>query len=237
MADARIDLNADLGEGIGDDAAMLGLVTSANIACGGHASDPDLMFATLRLAADRGVAIGAHPGYAGPREFRPHGDSNGAASDRPHGGGPDRRAAGRGGAGRGAGPLRQGAWRTWPILPPMTAPWPMPSLRSPVPRGLALLAISGTELQAAGQAAGIPTDAEIFADRAYLATGRLVPRSHPQAMIHDANEALTRLISVLRPGLMPVLDGAPIRLAAQSICIHGDSPGAVAMARTICATG
>ena len=64
MTATRIDLNADLGEGVGDDAAMLSLVTSANIACGGHASDPDLMFATLRLAADRGVAIGAHPGLS-----------------------------------------------------------------------------------------------------------------------------------------------------------------------------
>ena len=99
--------------------------------------------------------------------------------------------------------------------------------------GLALLAISGTELQAAGEAAGIPTYAEVFADRAYLSTGRLVPRSHPQAMIHDPNAALTRLISFLETGLMPVIDGPPIRLAAQSICIHGDSPDAVAMARTI----
>ena len=99
--------------------------------------------------------------------------------------------------------------------------------------GLALLAISGTELEAAGEAAGIPTFAEIFADRAYLSTGRLVPRSHPQAMIHDPEQALNRLISYLDTGLMPVIDGPPIPLQAQSICIHGDSPEAVTMARTL----
>jgi UPF0271 protein len=99
--------------------------------------------------------------------------------------------------------------------------------------GLALLAISGTELQAAGEAAGIPTYAEIFADRAYLSTGRLVPRSHPQAMIHDPKEALTRLKTYLDTGLMPVIDGPPIPLAAASICIHSDSPEAVTMARLL----
>jgi UPF0271 protein len=99
--------------------------------------------------------------------------------------------------------------------------------------GLALLAISGTELQAAGEAAGIPTYPEIFADRAYLPNGRLVPRSHPQAMIHDPNQALSRLAGFLDTGLMPVIGGDPIPLAAQSICIHGDSPDAVAMAQVI----
>ncbi len=232
MTATRIDLNADLGEGVGDDAAMLSLVTSANIACGGHASDPDLMFATLRLAADRGVAIGAHPGYPDRKNF--------GRTAIPMA--PDaiaRMVAAQVGALQGVAALAgarvryikaHGALANFAADDRAVADAIAAVARA---SGLALLAISGTELQAAGVAAGIPTDAEIFADRAYLATGRLVPRSHPQAMIHDANEALTRLISVLETGLMPVIDGPPIHLAARSICIHGDSPGAVAMARTI----
>ena len=232
MTATRIDLNADLGEGVGDDAAMLSLVTSANIACGGHASDPDLMFATLRLAADRGVAIGAHPGYPDRKNF--------GRTAIPMA--PDaiaRMVAAQVGALQGVAALAGARVRyikAHGALANLAADdRAVADAIAAVARasGLALLAISGTELQAAGVAAGIPTDAEIFADRAYLATGRLVPRSHPQAMIHDANEALTRLISVLETGLMPVIDGPPIHLAARSICIHGDSPGAVAMARTI----
>lgn len=232
MTATRIDLNADLGEGVGDDAAMLSLVTSANIACGGHASDPDLMFATLRLAADRGVAIGAHPGYPDRKNF--------GRTAIPMA--PDaiaRMVAAQVGALQGVAALAGARVRyikAHGALANLAADdRAVADAIAAVARasGLALLAISGTELQAAGVAAGIPTDAEIFADRAYLATGRLIPRSHPQAMIHDANEALTRLISVLETGLMPVIDGPPIHLAARSICIHGDSPGAVAMARTI----
>jgi UPF0271 protein len=102
-----------------------------------------------------------------------------------------------------------------------------------LPGNLAILAISGTELEAAGRAAGLPTYSEIFADRAYLPNGRLVPRSRPDAMVHEAKAAADRMIGFLDTGLMPVVGGDPIPLAAQSICVHGDSPDAVAMAREI----
>ena len=98
---------------------------------------------------------------------------------------------------------------------------------------LAILAISGTCTETAARAAGVPVYSEIFADRGYLSSGQLVPRGQPGAMIEDAGVAADRLISFLRTGLMPVIDGAPIKLAAQSICVHGDSPGAVAMAREV----
>ena len=97
----------------------------------------------------------------------------------------------------------------------------------------AILAISGTCTETAARAAGVPVYSEIFADRGYLSSGQLVPRGQPGAMIEDAGAAADRLISFLRTGLMPVIDGAPIKLAAQSICVHGDSPGAVAMARGV----
>jgi len=102
-----------------------------------------------------------------------------------------------------------------------------------VSRDLAVLAISGTALEQAARAAGLRVYAEVFADRAYLPDGRLVPRSRPDAMIHDAEAAAARLLAFLDTGLMPVIGGAPVRLAADSVCVHGDSPGAVAMAQTL----
>ncbi len=228
----QLDLNADLGEGMGDDAAMMSMVTSANVACGGHASDPDLMLATLRQAQARGVVIGAHPGYADRANFGrvvvPMDPAQVTAL-----------VAAQIGALRGVASLcgaRVAYVKAHGALANLAADRREVAdavAAATKAAGLALLAISGTELQAAGQAAGIPTFAEIFADRAYLSTGRLVPRSHPQAMLHDPEQALHRLISYLDTGLMPVIDGPPIPLAAQSVCIHGDSPDAVAMARTL----
>lgn len=231
-----MDLNSDLGEGfgpwtMGDDAAMLGVVTSANIACGGHASDPDTMFATLQMAADRGVSIGAHPGYADRLGF----------GRRVIPMSPDeiaRMVAAQVGALQGVAALAgaqveyvkaHGALANLAADTPAVADAIAAAVRA-LPGGLAILAISGTELERAGKAAGLPTFSEIFADRAYLPNGRLVPRSRPDAMIHGAKAAADRLIGFLGSGLMPVVGGDPIRLAAQSICVHGDGPEAVAMA-------
>jgi len=234
-----MDLNSDLGEGfgpwsMGDDAAMLGVVTSANIACGGHASDPDTMFATLRMAAERGVVIGAHPGYADPlgfgRRVIPMEPVEIA-----------RMVAAQVGALQGVAALagaKVAYVKAHGALANLAADRrevadAIASAVKALPWGLALLAISGTELEAAGRAAGLPTYSEIFADRAYLPNGRLVPRTRPDAMVHGAKAAAERLIGFLETGLMPVVGGDPIPLAAQSICVHGDSPDAVAMAREI----
>ena len=234
-----MDLNSDLGEGfgpwsMGDDAAMLGVVTSANIACGGHASDPDTMFDTLRMAAERGVVIGAHPGYADPlgfgRRVIPMEPVEIA-----------RMVAAQVGALQGVAALvgakvayvkAHGALANLAADRRDVADAIAMAVKA-LPGGLAILAISGTELEAAGRAAGLPTYSEIFADRAYLPNGRLVPRTRPDAMVHGAKAAAERLIGFLDTGLMPVVGGDPIPLAAQSICVHGDSPDAVAMAREI----
>ena len=235
----RIDLNSDLGEGygpwaMGDDAAMLGLVSSANIACGGHASDPETMFQTLRLAAERGVTVGAHPGYNDPLGF-------------------GRRVIPMAPAEIGRMVVAQiGSLQAMAALAGTRVAYVKPhgalanlaadnravseaiaAAVKAISPDLALLAISGTELEDAARAAGIPVFSEIFADRGYTPEGRLVPRSQPGAMIHDPEIAAARLLSFLDSGLMPVVGGDPIPLAAQSICIHGDSPGAVAMARHI----
>lgn len=235
----KIDLNADLGESygpwkMGDDDAILQIVTSANIACGGHASDPDTMVETLLLAKARGVVVGAHPGYADPLGFGRRVIPMTPLQI-------ERMVATQIGALMGAAALAgvsvgyvkaHGALANLAADNREVADAIARASRAVSPE-LALLAISGTELQAAGEEIGIMTYAEIFADRAYLANGRLVPRSRPDAMIASADMAADRVIQMLQTGLMPVVDGDPVRLAAQSICVHGDSAGAVAMAATI----
>lgn len=234
-----IDLNSDLGEGFGPwtmgaDAQMLSIVTSANVACGGHASDPETMFQTLELARDNGVNVGAHPGFndligfgrrvipMSPAEIgrmcaAQIGALIGIAAQvgisvtyvKPH------------------GALGNLASRDREVAEAIVA-----AVQKIDPK-LAVLAISGSQSEQAARAAGAPVFSEIFADRGYLSSGQLVPRDQDGAMIDDAAEAAQRLITFLDTGLMPVIDGDPIKLAAQSICVHGDSPGALDMAREV----
>ena len=231
-----VDLNSDLGEGygawsMGEDAALLGIVTSANIACGGHAGDADTMFETLTLARTNGVIIGAHPGYADRTGFGRRIIPMSVA-------GIERMVATQIGALMGAAALAGASVRyvkAHGALANLAADSPdiaaaIARATGAISRDLALLAISGTELETAGTKAGLQVFSEVFADRAYQSNGRLVPRNNPLSMIHDADFAAKRLIALLETGLMPTLDGPAVRLAAQSICVHGDSPGAIVMA-------
>lgn len=234
-----IDLNSDLGEAygvwpMGEDAAMLGIVTSANIACGGHAGDAETMFTTLCCARTNGVTVGAHPGYADRPGFGRRIIPMSVAEI-------ERMVATQIGALMGAAALAGVPVRyvkAHGALANLAADnadvaGAIARASAAISRDLALLAISGTALEAAGTSAGLQVFSEVFADRAYLPNGRLVPRSHPLAMIHDADFAANRLIGLLETGRMPTLDGPAVALSAQSICVHGDSPGAVAMARHI----
>ncbi len=235
----EIDLNADLGEGfgpwtMGDDAAMLDIVTSANLACGGHAGDPEVMFASLQLAAARGVTVGAHPGFAdregfGRRVIPMSVDEIG------------RMVAAQVGALQGVATLAgvavryvkaHGALANLAADQAEVAAAIAGAVRS-LPGDLALLAISGTELEVQGRKAGLDVVAEVFADRAYRADGRLVPRGQAGAVLHDAEAAADRMLRFAETGRMPVLGGGEVALAARSVCVHGDSPGAVAMARRL----
>jgi 5-oxoprolinase (ATP-hydrolysing) subunit A len=234
-----IDLNSDLGESfgpwtMGDDVAMLALVTSANIACGGHASDPETMFKTLGEAKGRNVVVGAHPGYADREGFGRRVIPMSEAEI-------ERMVAAQVGSLMGVAALvgvavryvkPHGALGNFAADSASVATAIARATRA-VSRDLAVLAISGTELESVSRDHSLQVFSEIFADRAYLPNGRLVPRSRAGAMLHDPREASERLVGFLESGLMPTLDGKPIKLAAQSICVHGDSPGAVAMARTI----
>ncbi|MFT4014668.1 MAG: 5-oxoprolinase subunit PxpA [Paracoccus sp. (in: a-proteobacteria)] len=235
----KIDLNSDLGESfgpwvMGDDAAMLDVVTSANIACGGHASDPETMFLTLTRAVARGVVIGAHPGYPDREGFGRRVIPMPPAQI-------GRMVAAQVGALQGVAALAgaevryvkpHGALGNLAADDRAVAEAIVAAVAA-LPGRLAVLAISGTDLELAARAGGVEVFSEIFADRAYLPDGRLVPRSRPGAVLHDADEAAERLVRFLETGRMPVIEGAPIPLAAQSICVHGDTAGAVAMAREI----
>ena len=235
----HIDLNSDLGEAfgpwsMGDDDTMLSLVTSANLACGGHAGDPETMFTTLQQAKANGVIIGAHPGYDDKLGFGRRVIPMAPAAIA-------RMVAAQIGALQGVAALAKcdvryvkphGALANLAADDPDVSKAIVDAVRAFTP-GLAILAISGTALELAARAEGHPVFSEIFADRGYLSNGRLVPRNRPDAMIHNPDVAATRLIDFLSTGRMPVVDGEAIALKADSICIHGDSPGAVAMARVI----
>ena len=235
----QIDINSDLGEGfgpwrMGSDALILDLVTSANVACGGHAGDPDTMLETLKLAAARGVSVGAHPGYADPLGFgrrvipmEPAAIANMVAAQTGALIAVAALAGVRVGYVKPHGALANLAADRRDVAAAIVA------AVAAQPGRLAVLAISGTELETEARARGVPVFSEIFADRAYLSTGRLVPRTRPDAMLHDPAEAAARLLRFIDTGLMPVVDGPPIPLAAHSVCIHGDSPEAVQTARLL----
>ncbi len=217
-----IDLNADLGERIGPDAAasddaMLSIVSSANIACGGHAGDAETMRRTLVLAAERGVAIGAHPGYEdregfGRREIPMRTEEIGGM------------VAAQVGALQSIAALANLAARDADVAAAIV------DAVQGFDERLTVLAISGTEIERVARASGAPVASEIFADRGYRPDGQLVPRGEQGALLFDTEEAADRLLGFLETGRMPVVGGDPIELAADSVCVHGDTPSAVAMA-------
>jgi UPF0271 protein len=233
----RINLNADLGEGygpwkMGDDAAMLDIVASANIACGGHAGDPDTMRRTLRLARERGVSVGAHPSYPDLQGFgrRPMVLSPAELESQ---------VACQVGALAGIAALENirvthvkphGALNNLACVDRGVADTVCRAV-SAIDRTLILLAPAASELVVAGRAAGLPLVEEIFADRAYLPDGQLVPRSRPDAMIHGAEACLAHVLAMLDAGALIAVDGTRIATPIGSICVHGDNPGAVAVAR------
>lgn len=233
----RINLNADLGEGygpwkMGDDAAMLDIVASANIACGGHAGDADTMRRTLRLARERGVSVGAHPSYPDLQGFGRRAMALSPAEL-------ESQVAGQVGALAGIAALENirlthvkphGALNNLACVERSVADTICRAVAA-IDRTLILLAPAASELVVASRAAGLPVVEEIFADRAYLPDGQLVPRSRPDAMIHGAEACLAHVLAMLDAGALIAVDGTRIATPIGSICVHGDNPGAVAVAR------
>jgi UPF0271 protein len=230
----HVDLNADLGEGAPDDAELLSLVTSANIACGGHAGDARLMQATVRAALARGVAVGAHPSYAdrehfGRRELQLDPDEVRAEVLCQVGA---LHAVVRAAGGRLHHVKPHGALYNQAAREPALADAIASAVRAIDP-ALAVYGLAGGELLRAAKRAGLRAVAEVFADRGYRADGSLVPRQQPGALIDNTDEAVSRTLRMVREGVVQAVSGETVALRAETVCLHGDGPHALAFARAL----
>ena len=235
----RIDLNGDVGESfgayeIGHDAALIPVLTSANVACGFHAGDPGVMRATVALAREHGIAIGAHPGFPdlagfGRREIKATarevedfvayqiGALAGIAAAqsmrvthvKPH------------------GALYNMAARDEVLADAIAR------ATASVDRSLMLFGLPGSKSLDAARRHGLRAVSEAFADRAYRADGSLVPRSEPGAVIDDADAVLERAVSIARDRVVVAAYGTRVTLDVETICVHGDTPGAAVLAARI----
>jgi UPF0271 protein len=234
-----IDLNADLGEGfgawrLGDDDGLLEVVTSANVACGFHAGDPATMQRVCARAAERGVAIGAQVGYHDLAGFgRRRIDISPAdllADVLYQVGALDAFARAAGSRVRYVKPhgalyntAADDAVQAGAIAAAVTAFDP----------ALPLLGLPASALADAAATQSIPFVAEAFADRAYLPSGRLVRRGEPGAVLTDEAVVVDQAISIARDGHVRAVDGSLVAVSAVSLCLHGDTPGAVTLARAV----
>jgi UPF0271 protein len=232
----RLDLNCDLGEGAGQDAVLMPLITSVNIACGAHAGDEATMRATIALAQKQGVAIGAHPGFAdrvnfGRREItlslneihslvltqtqllQTLAAQNGGTVRhvKPH------------------GALYNLAARDGAVAQAVAA-----AVWAADPR-LILVGLARSHLITAGQAAGLRVAQEVFADRTYQADGTLTPRNAPGAMHEVTRDAVAQVRQIVSVGTITAVDGTMVPITADTICLHGDGPHAVEFALQLCA--
>jgi len=237
--DKRIDLNSDLGEGfgawrMGDDEAILDQVSSANIACGFHAGDPAVMHRTVQRAAARGVSIGAHPSLAdlqgfGRREMRVTPDEVydlvlyqiGALQ------GFCRAAGARLAHVKPHGALYNMAARDVELARAIAH-----AVRD-FDAALVLFGLAGSALVAAGRDAGLRVANEVFADRTYQPDGSLTPRARADALVHDRAAALAQVRAMVFDGEVTATDGTRVPIRADTLCLHGDGPTAVELARAL----
>ncbi|WP_214370707.1 LamB/YcsF family protein [Pseudonocardia sp. H11422] len=236
---AGIDLNSDLGESfghwvLGDDEAMLDLVTSANVACGFHAGDPSTLRRTTAQAACRGVAVGAQVGYPDLLGFgRRFVDVEPAAlaDDVVYQlGALDGMCRVAGAAVRYVKP--HGALYNTVVHHEVQARAVVAAVRDYDP-ALAVLGLPGSALLRAAEDAGLRAVPEFFVDRGYTPEATLVPRSERGALLHDAAAVTERVLRMVTDGVVRAIDGSDVRMSAESMCVHGDSPGAVEMATAV----
>jgi UPF0271 protein len=229
-----VDLNADLGEGAGHDAELFELISSANIATGFHAGDADTMHAAVSAANEHGAAVGAHPSFwdrenFGRKELKVSNQDvfdavayqlgifqaiASAVGVRPNHVKP------------------HGALYNMAVRDEKLADAIARAITS-VDRKLILFAPDNTELARAGEAHGLQIAREVFADRNYLNDGWLVPRTRPDALLHDPKEAAQRVLRMLREAKVRSVEGRDVDVHAETICVHGDTPGAVEFAREL----
>lgn len=236
MGMRAIDLNCDCGESfgpwtLGDDEGILRHVTSANIACGGHAGDPLVMRRTVVICRELGVAVGAHPGYPDLQGFGrralPLSPPEVEATVLAQLGALYAIARAEGVALRHVKP--HGALYNVAAVTPAVAEAIARAVAG-FDRGLILVGLAGSQLVAAGEAAGLRVAREAFADRGYSADGTLLPRGTPGALIHEPADNLAQALGIIVDGQVSAPDGAAVPVAADTICLHGDTPGAAARA-------
>ena len=234
-----MDLNSDVGESfgswpMGDDRAMFTHVTSANVACGFHAGDPTGIARTCRGAVDAGVTIGAHVGYrdlAGfGRRFLDCSETELADDVVYQLGALQALARCAGGDVRYVKP--HGALYNAIVTHEAHARALVDAIRSVDP-SLPLVLLPGSVAATIAEGAGLRVVGEAFADRAYTPEGRLVPRGTAGAVLHDADLVAQRMTRFARDGVLTAIDGAEVRVEAETICLHGDTPGAVAIAAAV----
>ncbi|KRA99436.1 hypothetical protein ASD83_02635 [Devosia sp. Root685] len=229
-----IDLNADLGEGMGTDDDLLDIVSSASIACGGHAGDAQTIRHILKLCKARGIRAGAHPGYADKPRFgrfrlvMPLDQLIGQVRDQMF---LIRHIASEVGV-----PLSyvklHGALANQTAEELAMAVAVFAAVQA-VDRKMAVLALDNSEQVRAAKAVGVPLIREAYADRAYTAEGLLVPRAAEGAVIHDTDTVIERCLRLAQKGEIVAIDGTVLKSGARSICLHGDTPGAVDLAREL----
>jgi 5-oxoprolinase (ATP-hydrolysing) subunit A len=235
----RVDLNCDLGESFGaftkgNDTGLMPFITSANIACGFHAGDPSSMRRTVRLCMENNVSIGAHPGLPdlqgfgrrvmeispqevyelvlyqiGALEAFVRAEGSILKHVKPHGALYNMAAVDR----SLADAIAEAVYRFDPKL--------------------ILYGLAGSQLIQAGEAKGLKTANEVFADRSYQADGTLTPRSHPQAVISDPDMAAARVALMIKYGIVKALDGTDISIRAETVCVHGDGSNAITLAKAL----
>jgi UPF0271 protein len=234
---ARIDFNCDMGESygawrMGSDEDVMAFITSANIACGFHGGDPSVMRRTVELAEARGVGIGAHPGF------------------------PDLRGFGRRSISVSASDLKDDVVYQIGALTAFTGARRLQHVKAhgalynmAVPGGdlaraiceavletdpgMTLVVLAGSPWAGMASKMGLRIAREVFADRAFNAGGTLVPRSQPGSVLHDTNEVVERSLRLATEGKVTAISGETITLEADTICLHGDTPGAVHLARAL----
>ncbi len=236
-ANGRIDFNSDVGESFGSykmglDEDVIGCVTSANIACGFHAGDPGWMRRTVQLAESHGVGIGAHPAFPDLRGFGRRNMSVDPAEARDD------------------VVYQIGALTAFTSakrlqhVKPHGAMYNMAVRDEPLARAiceailevdpsLILLALSGSRWVEIAEEMGLRVAREVFADRALMPDGTLAPRSQPGAVLHDPEAIAERSLRMVTEGVIEAVDGSEVEVRADSICLHGDTPGAVEMARAV----
>lgn len=229
-----LDLNADLGEGMSADEALLDIVSSASIACGGHAGDEASMRIALRSALARGVAVGAHPGFADRENFgRRRLLLPPEELDAQVRGQVSRLLALAEDEGADVRYVKlHGALANMAAEEPAVAMVAFAAVVG-LKRDLGILAIDNSAQVEVADAIGFPVMREAYADRGYLPNGLLVPRSDAGAVLHDPAAIAERAVRLAQHGEIVAVDGTVIPTEARSLCIHGDTPEAVEIARAV----